>query len=311
MYRTIANSAHKSLDEIKELVNKGAKISAKNNKLLRYASKYGRTDIVYYLLQEDVNVHAKYDEALRNSAKYGHLDVVVFLIEHGADDENDEALFNSASYGHVDVMEYLLSLRYDYSQYTDLLNVSIKKGHVDIVSFLIKNKKIDNYNEALFLAIHYGHLDVVSLLLDNGADVNADYDQCDNYYPIDIAIEKNHLGMVRLLLNYGSVTNDKKMFDCVHYGYLKIATLIFKHRASIREYCLLHDCVYFKEYKNVTFLLSVYDAEQIKEIMIRDEMVKTRILEYMLSGKIDMNDKLICFYRELGIDVYDMIEKEK
>ena len=54
------------MEVVKYLVeNHGANIHAGDDWALRMASKYGRLEVVKYLVEHGANIHADYDEALR------------------------------------------------------------------------------------------------------------------------------------------------------------------------------------------------------------------------------------------------------
>ena len=95
------------------------------------------------------------------------------------------------------------------------LLLSCKYGYSKITKFLIECganfKKCDNsQNSSLHYACAFGNLDCVKTLLDHGADIN-----CLNMWknlPIEIALLKNHFGIVKYLIN-----NDKFNVD-THFG---------------------------------------------------------------------------------------------
>ena len=83
----------------------------------------------------------------------------------------------------------LLACKYGYSQIAEYL---IKCG--------AKVDKCDNSNNSpLHYACAFGNLQCVKVLLENGADVN--FSNMWKYLPIEIALLKNHLGIVDYLIN--------------------------------------------------------------------------------------------------------------
>ena len=73
---------------VKELLENGADVNAKNNyTALHWSAYWGHTEVVRVLLEHGADINAKnnYGETvLHNSAWNGHTDIVGALLEHGA-----------------------------------------------------------------------------------------------------------------------------------------------------------------------------------------------------------------------------------
>ena len=95
------------------------------------------------------------------------------------------------------------------------LLLSCKYGYCQITKYLIEcganfNKCDNSQNSPLHYACAFGNLECIKILLDSGADMN-----CLNmwrYLPIEIALLKNHMGIVNYLIQ-----NDKFSVD-THFG---------------------------------------------------------------------------------------------
>ena len=144
----IKASSRGYLSLVKEVLDRGANIHARNDEALRWAAEDGYLDVVKLLLDHDADIHAPQgdDYALRLAAANGHLDVVKFLLDNGANihADNDNTLRWAAQNGQLEVVKYLLDRGADI------------------------HARFDN---ALLWAVQNGHLDVVKLLLDRGADI--------------------------------------------------------------------------------------------------------------------------------------------
>jgi ankyrin repeat protein len=79
------------LEKIKEMVEKGANVNARNNAgctVLMLAGNIGRLDIMEYLNQKGAQIEAKttYNNlALSVPIRYGYIDVIQFYISHSVD----------------------------------------------------------------------------------------------------------------------------------------------------------------------------------------------------------------------------------
>ena len=101
-----------NLTAVKECIELGADIHARNDLALQWATNYGCLDVVKYLIEQGANIHAKNDEALWWAAEKGHLEIVKYLVEQGANihAKNDEALHRAKGRGHSEIVKYLKSV---------------------------------------------------------------------------------------------------------------------------------------------------------------------------------------------------------
>ena len=116
------------VEVIKELIEAGADVHAREDWALRMAAHNGHLQIVEELLKAGADVHAREDWALLWAAETGHLAVVELLLKAGADvhAREDEALRMAAQNGHLEVVRLLT--RYSRkSRFVDFLK-SILKG---------------------------------------------------------------------------------------------------------------------------------------------------------------------------------------
>ena len=108
----------KSLEEIKELLKKGADVNAKNDygcTAISRAGREGLLEVAKYLFENGADVNEKDNDgqtALMKAATWGKLDVVKYLTECGAElDVKDKygvtALMEAAYYGRLGVVKYL------------------------------------------------------------------------------------------------------------------------------------------------------------------------------------------------------------
>ena len=149
----------KSLEEIKELLKKGADVNAKD--------KFGRT-------------------ALMKAAIIGQLDVVKYLVEHGADLEAKDgygstALMMSATWGELDVVKCLAEHGADLEAKDGdgrtALIIAAKKG-VELVKYLVENGVDVNASDkngktALDIAKYYASYDCLKFLEEYQKKVSA------------------------------------------------------------------------------------------------------------------------------------------
>jgi len=111
-----------------------------DNYAIKWASFFGKTEVVRLLLAtRKVDVTAK-NVALIKASGRGHTEVIRLLLEHGACAfaENNQAFCDASQHGHRDVLRLLLkhganpSVRDNYP-----LRVAIVNYHIDVVRFLL------------------------------------------------------------------------------------------------------------------------------------------------------------------------------
>lgn len=88
------------------------------------------------------------------------------------------------------------------------LHYAAEKGHIDVVSLLIKKGAIVNVRNMwektpLHSASNHGHLEIVKLLIDNGARIEATSNK-KRFTPMHLASQYNHLSVVEYLVESGA-----------------------------------------------------------------------------------------------------------
>ena len=98
-----------NLQKVKDLVNLGVNIHAKDERALRWAALDGHLDIIKYLVKQGADIHIQYDEAFRWAAYKGHLNIIKYLVKQGANIHinNDQALEWAVKNNRLDVVDYL------------------------------------------------------------------------------------------------------------------------------------------------------------------------------------------------------------
>jgi ankyrin repeat protein len=120
----------------------GADVHAWNEYALRWASFYGRLEVVQYLVEKGADVHAENEDALRYASLYGHLEVVQFLVEKGADvhaqGESGDALGLASGNGQLAVVKYLVETGKADVHALDkgTLQCASMCGYVEVVKYL-------------------------------------------------------------------------------------------------------------------------------------------------------------------------------
>lgn len=209
-----------SPENLKLCVEKGGNLSSidllKGTPLM-YAARAGRHENVEYILEtSDLSLNMR-DKArmtaIGYASKHGHVETVRILIEKGAKKnvgtgvDRLQPLCWAASRNHFQLAEFLIEQKVtvcckDKFKRTPLI-LAIMNGHIKLASLLLQygaewNAPDSSNNTPLHYAAGYGYRQAIDVLLGAGASINAENSwKCT---PINIAMLKNHYGMVKRLL---------------------------------------------------------------------------------------------------------------
>lgn len=279
-----------NLKAVKKLIKNG-NIHYDEDLALRVNAYFGNTEAVILLIENGASIHVIDVIALRVSARYGHLEVVKYLLKNGAfiHAMEDYALRESVCNGHLEVAQCLLENGAFIHIHDDsplqscchfMWNGDAK--YVEMVKLLIKNGAhidVDN-NLALRLSVIYLFSDLVDFLIENGADIHADDD-----YVFQWCSDRSkvYLDGIKILVERG-------------------ANIYANDNYAIRN-CIDKPDI-------INYLLPLYRRKELKKIFLIGS-IRNPILKFVKSGDVKLFPLLISLYRDYGVDIYDMIEKEQ
>ena len=161
--------------------------------------------------------------ALGYAAKWGHIETCNVLIEFGAKKsmgvgiERLSPLAWASAMGHFELAEFLIEMKCnvtskDKFKRTPLI-LAIMNGHIKLASLLLKygsewNAPDSSMNTPLHYAAGYGWREAIDLLLKAGANLNAENSW--KVTPINIAMLKNHYGVVKKFLEKDEINVNGK-----------------------------------------------------------------------------------------------------
>lgn len=214
--------------------------SPRTTLLTKAAEEKGNLEMVRFLVEQGLNPTASdrlQFSPLSQAACCGDLDVIQYLLCQGfTPDSLTQSLDGmrlwpiqwAAIAGHTDVVKFCLSCidpkGKDYVSYLRLLASAASVGLEDAVKELIqvggygnvqlngKSLPIHACFHPLDIAVQRGHTGVVRILLDHGADATLG-DQGRRNTPLFVAIKRGHLDVVRLLLDRGADINKVEQYQ--------------------------------------------------------------------------------------------------
>ncbi|KAF4543366.1 Ankyrin repeat protein [Lasiodiplodia theobromae] len=196
---------------------------------LRLAAREGHADVVRELLHEGANFRAESElgTALHAAVAGGSLDCVVAICDSSPRPHKDLDVFGdafgtplhtAAHYGHKEIVEALLERRFDARKKSWQIGSTVTAAaagcyegrdtepYMEIIKMLLErgadvNSAGHTQYAALHHAAHFGHADVTTLLLEEKsrwrrANVKK---KSPMGTPFDIAIEKGHMEVVKVL----------------------------------------------------------------------------------------------------------------
>jgi len=204
------------LDAFKLLIEKGAHLSLKNyadgtlqtiDSLLTVAYYRGSFDIVKYMLETSMfdieqNVCGGCT-LLQLSAQTGNAEEFMYLIEKKAkvnnvNHEGEDLLLSAIIGGNIDIVKFLVeNKKFDVNKAAHGVEKPLQKavriGNFELFNYLLKHGanlyEKNNYGQNLLhIAVASGNLDIVKFLIKKGFNVN----EFDNYFctPMKIAMEQ-------------------------------------------------------------------------------------------------------------------------
>lgn len=259
--------------------------------LIWHHANDGNLENILHLIKDDINL---IDVVLKEAARSGHL----HIIQHFIDYNNDSLLSIAAENGHYDIVEYLLKKSKKHNN--EALRLSIDNGHLLIVKLLIDNgMSIDN--NLLNISIRCNRIPIAKLLIENSTICNVTYE-------LLRGLQFGHYKIVELFVKNGfhSVNVMKKS---IHYGQLEIVKRYVENNDNLELY-LLRSAIMQNQHHIFDYLLPHYNSQQLKKILSKTTL-SNKILHFIVQYELSKYPILILLYREYGIDVFDLIEKEK
>lgn len=183
----------------------------------------------------------------------------------------------------------------------------VKKGDLENVKLFINNGvDVRKYDDcALKFSAIRGHFEIVKLLIDCGTNINAEDDLA-----LQLSAYNGHFEIVNLLLEKGADTHAKDNYALrwsTRNGHLEVVKLLIKHGADIHamnDQALLWS---FDHLEITSYLLSFYNDQEITMII---KLNKPKLLSFIMKNANSTYEKLIQGFRNIGVDVYDLIERE-
>lgn len=138
------------------------------------------------------------------SCKSNNLNLANFFVTLGVKISCDEdLLIDICRRGHINIVNYILTIDKDVGIEFPLME-SCKCGHLEIVKLLLKNgadvESLDN--APLIIASKYGQFKIVKFLIENGADIHKQNDRS-----LVRACYGGHLNVVKFLITHGANIN--------------------------------------------------------------------------------------------------------
>lgn len=204
------------------------------------AAQYGHINILTYLLNT-IHIFIAFNKPLKLSAEYGHLEVVKYLIENQADHITDFymgwAFQTAAIHGHIDVVQYMVTIKQcmiipDVYMVTTkqgmiipslqktIVKVSVDKGQLERVKYLIDDQKFLYYPNIINGAAQNGHFDMLQYLISLKC-------KDDEGYATHYAARNGHLNTLKLLIDEKYPVHADAADQAAIYGHIKCVEFLF------------------------------------------------------------------------------------
>jgi ankyrin repeat protein len=262
---------------------------------LMYASYKGDVKRLRWLLARNVSVDkqchkdsvGQCSNALMFASAEGHLNIVCELLAKNADtnigriSDGCTSLMWATTKGHLDIVHELIlygakinALR---KNGLNALMMGCEAGHLNIVTKLIEegaqinSKTYDLEMTPFMFACQAGQLEIVRKLL-SYPSLNVDLLNLDNYDALMLAIEENHLLVVREILTKGISVRDNKYIDiAIRNNNFDMVRELILYGAKVNNRNYL-EIAYTNENDNLLNLLMSYLVREEKIILLDEWM---------------------------------------
>lgn len=230
------------LEKIKRLNKSQLNIrNSENEDLLVVAAKYGKTDIVKYLLEKgfdpkrDVFSHDEEIDFCYNAITYAATSKNIQTLKTitNSCDLSDKELYRiicrsialSTTDEYVEGISYLADLmeninEADGNENDNILSEACMLGNYNVVKELIDKKNINLNRDVLSSSIDSKNIKIVELLIKYNININEKYDNEDEYgFALDQAIMNGDYDIAELLVkNNAKASDDIKEYILDNYG---------------------------------------------------------------------------------------------
>lgn len=189
----------------------------------------------------------------------------------------------------------------------DTLRLTVINGDLSYVELLLNNGASINLlkRAILNLAIKCGHLNIVEFLFKNGASINSNN-------ALVIASKFNRLNIVKYLINNSNVNKyNNALLESIMHNNVNIVEYLIKNGATIHD-----DFIYFfrtsaslSSPEISKIILKLGSIDEIDELLDSDDIFYIRSI--LSFSEMADYPSLIKAFRNVGTDIYDLIEHEK
>jgi ankyrin repeat protein len=187
----LLNDNTSNIDEIRDIINKGADVNVNKGAPLKIAAEEGKLDIVKTLVEKGAIINNPSNSALVAAIFFNRFDIIKYLIEECKADVN----INDSS----------------------PLDAAVSTENINIVKYLVEHGANINNNELgiLNLAASNNNFEIVKYLVEKGADINSPGGSAQDT-PLYFAANRGNLDMVKYLIEKGATVDDDP--DAIFYA---------------------------------------------------------------------------------------------
>ncbi|EFA79262.1 hypothetical protein PPL_07680 [Heterostelium album PN500] len=207
--------------------------------ILHRAAKYGRLDLIEYLLSRYHSFQFDYGFAMSNAPLSHDFQLLRFLVEKVIVNDPDNRdcsprVFNKAAkMGRIDMIEYLLEQQFHRFPSSTMFVHAIKDGHKHVIEYLLKSQHHPLKNEShnlLDVTAKYDQLEIMKILFTYGVK-SGERD------PAHLAAKNGNIEMVKWIVENVEIGTTSKAFEtAAAYGHKEIQLWLKEN------YCKSEDC---------------------------------------------------------------------
>lgn len=251
----------------------------------------------------------------------GRLDVVNFLIKNKIENDYFDKAFEIAVINNYsEIAKVLFNQNINIHEAFDFC---IDNNNLIMVKFILENGKEEIYMDDFYPfrhAVRTYNFEMLNILVNNYLrfdDVFNYYDEALHYICTEGSTNENKPAIIKLLLdNYANIdtyTYDDILTMTVNNGdgsktHLEIVKILIENGAYVNYNKIFRISIAKKHDIIVDYYLSFFSKDL--KFILHGEEIRTVLLKYLLKKDLSQYPKLILIYREFGIDLFDLLEKE-
>lgn len=127
--------------------------------------------------------------------------------------------------------------------------------------------------------------------------------------------KNGHFHVVEYLISIGAnvnALNDEALINSAIGGHVEVVKILIENEAHlhVNNNQPLLESLSRDHTDVINYLLSVYSDKGLKKMINNNDQIKNLLIKFIMKPDLSKCERMINIFRESGIDIFDMTEKE-